>query len=144
MNTTKTVISPRATIFYYWAFVLIVLVAGGELYRFIQYVQNWQILLDFTSSINVWLMTNLSFALFALVFPLLAGLVLRTEWAPSWSIRYLLFSSLITLARTLIFSIDPLAPIHWLSIGMQIVFSLAMAAVLLFLDPRKVVYADSE
>lgn len=144
MNTVKNSFPPRTTMFYYWAFILIILVAGSEIYRFIQYVQNWQILLDYTAPINVWVMTNISFTLFVAVFPVIAGLVLRTEWAPSWSIRYLLILSLITLARTMIFSIDPLAPIHWLSIGAQVFFSIALAAVLFFMDPRKVVYADNE
>ncbi len=129
---------------YYWVFALLIIACGYELYRFIQYIKNWQFLLTITSGWNFWLMANLAFVLFASAIPILAGLVFREIWAPAWSIRYLVMSAFIGVGRIFIFSTDPFAPIHWLNIGLQTLFAIILVVLLIFGNPRKVIYAEQE
>ena len=121
---------------------LIILRSGFELFRVFQYVLNLQFLLTITSPIQIWLLANLAFILFAGSLPIFAGLIIRSSWAAVWSIRYLAFSTMIEIGRTILFSTDPLAPIHWLSIGSQVLFTIILITLLFLGYPRKVVYAD--
>lgn len=122
----------------------IILGSGFELYRIAQYIQNWQFLLTFIDPIQLWLLANLAFILFAGSIPIFAGLISRSSWAPVWSIRYLAFSTLVGISRTVIFSKDPFAPIHWLSLGLQVLVLIILVIVLFVNGARKVVYADKQ
>ena len=122
----------------------IILGSGFELYRVVQYIQNWQFLLSVIDPIQLWLLANLAFFLFAASIPIFAGLITRSVWAPVWSIRYLAFSTLVGISRTVLFSKDPFAPIHWLSLGLQVLVLITLVVVLFVKDARKVVYADKQ
>jgi hypothetical protein len=122
----------------------IILGSGFELYRVIQYVQNWQFLLTIIDPIQLWLLANLAFFLFAVSIPIFAGLVTRSSWAHVWSIRYLAFSTLVGISRTVLFSKDPFAPIHWLSLGLQVLVLITLVVVLFVNGARKVMYADKQ
>jgi hypothetical protein len=122
----------------------IILGSGFELYRVSQYVQNWQFLLTIIDPFQLWLLVNLAFILFAGSIPIFAGLITRSAWAPVWSIRYLAFSTLVGISRTVIFSKDPFAPIHWLSLGLQVLMLITLVVVLFVNGARKVLYADKQ
>lgn len=125
-------------------FCFIILGSGFELYRVVQYVQNWQFLLSIIDPLQLWLLANLAFFLFAASIPIFAGLITRSVWVPVWSIRYLAFSTLIGISRTVLFSKDPFAPIHWLSLGLQVLVLITLVVVLFVNGARKVVYADKQ
>jgi hypothetical protein len=122
----------------------IILGSGFELYRVVQYVQNWQFLLTIIDPLQLWLLANLAFILFAASIPVFAGLITRSHWALVWSIRYLAFFTLVGISRTVIFSKEPFAPIHWLSLGLQVLVLIILVIVLFVKDARKVVYADKQ
>ena len=122
----------------------IILGSGFELYRVVQYIQNWQFLLSVIDPLQLWLLANLAFFLFAASIPIFAGLITRSLWAPVWSIRYLAFSTLVGISRTVLFSKDPFAPIHWLSLGLQVLVLITLVVVLFVNGARKVVYADKQ
>jgi hypothetical protein len=122
----------------------IILGSGFELYRVVQYVQNWKFLLTVIDPLQLWLLVNLAFILFAASIPIFAGLITRSAWAPVWSIRYLAISTLVGISRTVLFSKDPFAPIHSLSLGLQVLVLITLVVVLFVKDARKVVYADKQ
>lgn len=124
--------------------IFIILGSGFELYRVVQYVQNWQFLLTFINPIQLWLLANLAFILFVASIPIFTGLISRSGWAPVWSIRYLAFSTLVGISRTVLFSKDPFAPFHWLSLGLQVLILITLVVVLFVNGARKVVYADKQ
>jgi hypothetical protein len=110
----------------------IILGSGFELYRVAQY------------PIQLWLLANLAFILFAASIPIFAGLITRSSWAPVWSIRYLAISTLVGISRTVMFSKDPFAPFHWLGLGLQVLVLITLVVVLFVNGARKVVYADKQ
>ncbi len=122
----------------------IILGSGFELYRVVQYIQNWQFLLSVIDPLQLWLLANLAFFLFAASIPIFAGLITRSLWALVWSIRYLAFSTLVGISRTVLFSKDPFAPIHWLSLGLQVLVLITLVVLLFVNGARKVVYADKQ
>lgn len=144
MEKSSPIIRKHKNPIYYWVFALLLIACGYELYRFIQYVKNWELLISITSRWNIWLIVNLAFVLFASAIPILAGLFFKESWASIWSVRYLLVSAIIGIGRIFIFSSDPFAPIHWLNIGLQALFAIILIILLIFGNPRKVIYADQQ
>lgn len=135
---------PRLTAVFYWIVLLVVVDAGFELYRCIQYGINWQFMLTLITPFQFWVMANISFIFFAASLPVLIGLITRSHWAPVWCLRFLLATSAIGIVRTIIFSANPLNSTGWVSLGVQAFMTIILAVFLFTGNPRRVFYADIE
>lgn len=133
---------PRITSVFYWILLLVAVDAGFELFRVIQYGIKWQFLLTVVKPLELWLLINISFIVFAISLPILIGLIMRTEWAPVWCLRFLLVTSLVGFGRTIFFSSAPLDSTNWVSLGIQVLMAVILVVFLYTGNPRRIFYAD--
>lgn len=141
-NSTRK--QPKPSIIFFWVVVLVALNIGFELYRFVQYVLNWQTFTSLITPFQFWLIANVSFLLSVSGLPVFIGMLYRMAWGPVWSIRYLLATFLIGIGRTLIFSAAPLDPTSWPVLTVQVLMTVLLALLVFARDLDKVFYANQQ